>query len=285
MFEGDGNDPAVAATVRIINFSIGDPTRPFFQLVSSLARLLDWLSHKYGVLFVVSAGNQMRDLDLGMPEADFRAMDTAERETLVVRKLYEDARNRRLFSPAESVNGLTVGAIHQDNSQPDSMGRLVELFSAPLPSPISGFGGGYRRSVKPDLTFPGGKVLYNYSPTGTAISCFPRRSAPGQRSAAPGTVSGDIRQTIYSAGTSNAAALISHHLGHCYDSLIELLESQSHEVDATQFIASLLKAMIAIILNEEIYTIYRPSILISDQLALDFNVFLFFFIDTYKSII
>lgn len=41
IFEGDGNDPAIAPSVRIINFSIGDPSRPFFQLVSSSSRLAE----------------------------------------------------------------------------------------------------------------------------------------------------------------------------------------------------------------------------------------------------
>lgn len=244
MFEGDGNAPAVAPSVRIISFAIGDPSRPFFQLVSSLARLLDWLSHKYNVLFVVSAGNQTCDLDLGISESAFRELDAAEREALVITTLYEDARNRRLISPAESVNAVTVGAVHHDSSGPHPVGRLVELFTAAFPSPISAFGGGYRRSVKPDLTYSGGRVLYNYSPTGTTISCFARRSAPGQCSAAPGILSGDVRKTFYSAGTSNAAALISHHLGRCYDSLSELLQSQSEIPNTSAFIAPLLKAMI-----------------------------------------
>ncbi|HVA49148.1 MAG TPA: S8 family peptidase [Pirellulales bacterium] len=242
--EGDGNQPAVAPAVRIINLAIGDPSRPFFQLMSSLARLLDWLSHKYGVLFVVSAGNQTHDLDLGISESEFRALGDAEREALAIRKLYEDARNRRLFSPAESINAITVGATHHDGSGANPVGRLVELFTVPLPSPISAFGGGYRRSVKPDLTFSGGRVLYNYSPTGTTLSCFPRRSAPGQCSATPGSLPGDIRKTFHSAGTSNAAALLSHHLGRCHDSLATLLESQQEVPDATAFIAPLLKAMI-----------------------------------------
>lgn len=171
-------------------------------------------------------------------------MQDAEREVLVVKKLYEDARNRRLLSPAESVNAITVGSIHDDNSEPSPLGRLVELYRTAFPSPISSFGGGYRRSVKPDLAFPGGKVLYNYSPTKTTLSCFPRRSAPGLRSASPGKTPGDVRQTSHSAGTSNSAALISHHLGHCHESLMELLESQSNDIEGTPFIAPLLKAMI-----------------------------------------
>ena len=39
MFEGEGTDDASAPTVRIINFSIGDPSRLFTQVMSPLARL------------------------------------------------------------------------------------------------------------------------------------------------------------------------------------------------------------------------------------------------------
>ncbi|WP_419650164.1 hypothetical protein, partial [Thiolapillus sp.] len=40
----------------------------------------------------------------------------------------EDARHRRLLSPAESINGLTVGALHQDTSQIGYIGNLINVF-------------------------------------------------------------------------------------------------------------------------------------------------------------
>ena len=52
LFEGDGDDPPVAAQVAVVNLSIGIQDRPFDQSMSPLARLLDWLAWRYRVLFV-----------------------------------------------------------------------------------------------------------------------------------------------------------------------------------------------------------------------------------------
>jgi len=242
--EGDGNEPPVAPSIKIISFSIGDSSRPFFQLVSSLARLLDWLSHRYGVLFVVSAGNQYQDIDLEIDERKFRALSEQERESLVVRKLFEDARNRRLLSPAESINAVTVGALHHDSSEAAPPGRLVELFPGQLPSPVSAFGTGYRRSVKPDVTFSGGRVKYNYAAIGSSVSLFPGRRAPGHLVAVPGDNPGDVRQVTYAAGTSNAAALISRELGFCHETLQQILDGYDDLSDVERFVVPILKAMI-----------------------------------------
>ncbi|MCA9008493.1 MAG: S8 family peptidase, partial [Planctomycetaceae bacterium] len=151
MFESDGGQPAVAASVKVINLSIGDPYRPFDHFLSPLAKLLDWLSEKYQVLFVVSAGNHARDFHPGMPLTDFRALAPAARESQVFNVLFADARNRRLLSPAESVNAITVGATHCDSSTPTPASRLEELYASRLGSPISAFGSGYRRAIKPDV--------------------------------------------------------------------------------------------------------------------------------------
>ncbi|MDA1054768.1 MAG: S8 family peptidase [Planctomycetota bacterium] len=244
LFEGEGNEAPAAATVKIINLSIGDPSRPFYQLVSPIARLLDWLSAKYGVLFIVSAGNQRQDIDLGINESQFQRLSSLQREELVIRQLYEDARNRRIFAPAESINGITVNAIHGDKSTGGTTGRLIDVFSNPLPSPISAFGSGYRRSIKPDISFPGGRVLYNYSPTGSSIQCFPRRVAPGIQVAAPGTQPGDLSKIAFGAGTSNSAALVTRTLGICYDDVLNLFETQASDIDPSTYIAPLLKVMI-----------------------------------------
>ena len=47
--------PASAPHVKIINFSIGDNIRMFSHSMSPMAKLLDWLSFQYDVLFVISA--------------------------------------------------------------------------------------------------------------------------------------------------------------------------------------------------------------------------------------
>jgi len=72
--QGEGGQPPVAPTVRVINLSVGDPTQPFDRTVSPWARLLDWLSWKYNVLFIVSAGNHAADIVLNVPRAQFSAL-------------------------------------------------------------------------------------------------------------------------------------------------------------------------------------------------------------------
>src|SRR6185503_10241665 len=64
MFEGEGTQPPTCPTARVINFSLGDPTRQFLRHVSAWGRLFDWLSWKYGVLIVVSAGNHTDPMEL-----------------------------------------------------------------------------------------------------------------------------------------------------------------------------------------------------------------------------
>lgn len=67
LFEGDGATPAVARQVCVINLSIGIRDRLFESSMSPLARLLDWLSWKYQVLFVVSAGNHAQPIVCDVP--------------------------------------------------------------------------------------------------------------------------------------------------------------------------------------------------------------------------
>jgi hypothetical protein len=244
IFEGEGREQPSAPTVKIISLSIGDPSRPFYQMISPLARLLDWLSHKYGVLFVISAGNQTESIDLGVTESQFRLLSADERERLVIQKLYENRRSRRLLAPAESMNGLTVNASHFDSSQDPIPSRLFECYSTPLPSPLSSFGSGYRRAIKPDVIFPGGRQIYSFHISEpTRIDVSPFRRAPGQLVAAPGT-GGDIQKTAYTRGTSNSAALVSRSLAIAHDALLELFMEQTADLNPGAYISPLLKALL-----------------------------------------
>ena len=57
MKEGDGAGEATAPEVFLVNLSLGDPRRPFSGPMSPWAKLLDYLAERYGILFLVSAGN------------------------------------------------------------------------------------------------------------------------------------------------------------------------------------------------------------------------------------
>jgi hypothetical protein len=247
IFEGEGSANAAAPTIRIINFSIGDPCRQFMQALSPLARLLDWLSVKYSVLFVISAGNHPQDIETGMSKDDFEAMSVAEKEAQVVKALYSNARHRKLLSPSESINGITVGALHHDTASVAHMDHALNLFESLLPSPISPFGSGHRRAVKPDLLFNGGRVLYT-EPLGTTTDATflarHMRIAPGNKVASPSGIVGDVNKVVYCCGTSNAAALTSRMAAACHDTLLDVFEEQAPEIESNSYLAPLLKAMI-----------------------------------------
>ncbi len=105
MFEGDGQQPPAAPSVRIVNLSIGDPQRVFVRRLSPLAKLLDWLAYRYNLLVLVSAGNH----DATTTVSAAALNDEAELARHVLAAARDASLRRRLLSPAEAVNVLTVG--------------------------------------------------------------------------------------------------------------------------------------------------------------------------------
>jgi hypothetical protein len=244
IFDGDGQEDPVAPSVKVINLSIGDPNRQFLQSMSPVARLLDWLSTKYGVLFVVSAGNHKKSIPLGISQNEVDALRPSELEAETIRAIYRDVRHRKLLSPGESINALTIGAVHYDASQFTRPGD-INPFNQVLPSPVSAFGSGYRRAIKPDLVFYGGRQLYRHSlrePGTIDPAIF--RAAPGNKIASPSSLSGELTATAYSCGTSNATALISRAAGICYDSLQQIFNEQLTEIVPRTYEVPLLKAIL-----------------------------------------
>lgn len=247
LFEGDQGEGPVAPRIKVINLSIGDRTRQFTCSMSPIARLLDWLSAKYSVLFVVSAGNHPTIISLGVSQGEFDSFQTNEFEAETIRALYRDARHRKLLSPAETINGISVGAVHQDEAQVVCQGNRIDPFEHLLPSPVSAFGSGYRRAIKPDVIFYGGRQWYRLPllPT-NPVSIEPAifRSPPGNKVASPGNRGGELDATSYSCGTSNATALITRTAGICYDSLLQIFNEQADGVDLSNYEVPLLKTML-----------------------------------------
>ena len=247
LFEGDQGEGPAAPQIKVINLSIGDRARQFTQSMSPIARLLDWLSVKYGVLFVVSAGNHPTPISLGVSREEFDALQTDEFEAATIKALYRDAWRRKLLSPAETINGISVGAVHLDEAQVAYRGNRIDPFGRPLPSPVSAFGGGYRRAIKPDVIFYGGRQWYRLplQPT-NPVTIEPAicRTSPGNKVASPGSLAGELSATSYSCGTSNATALISRAAGICYDSLQQIFNEQAAEIDSSNYEVPLLKAML-----------------------------------------
>ena len=230
LFEGDGGEPAVAPQVCVVNLSIGIIDRPFDGAMSPLARLLDWLAWKYNVLFVVSAGNHPQKIEFSVPRAKTAGMLPEDMQANVIRSIAADARHRRLLSPAEAVNALTIGAIHHDSSPPTPVHRAVQpLVDQGLPSIINAQGMGYRRSIKPDILLPGGRVILLESlqaTTNATFEVYTQSNSPGQRVAFPGSMPGDLNASLYTRGTSNATALASRTASRLYDVLDELRGQQ-----------------------------------------------------------
>ena len=224
LFESEGDQPPAAPTVRIVNLSLGDPDRPFVLEVSAWARLLDWLAWKYQVLFVVSAGNHTHDITLQTTPRSLSDLTPEQREAEVLRSVAADTRNRRLLSPAETLNGLTIGALHQDEWVGPS--GHVDPFAGPgLPNVLSAHGPGYRRAIKPDSLFPGGRQWLSEKPRsdggGIALEIPLLASPPGQRVATPGGP-GQLDRIRHTRGTSNAAALASRGAGMLYGAIEDL---------------------------------------------------------------
>lgn len=239
-------DNPMAPTVKIINLSIGDPSRQFDRLISPFARLLDWLSTEHNILFVISAGNHSESIDTGLTADEFSQLSDEDIEKIIVECLYSNSRHRKLLSPSESLNNITVGALHYDNADAVATEHLIDVFNGPLPSPISAFGSGHRRSIKPEVLYSGGRILFErpIRSSNADIRVSIRRLPPGNWIAAPGTQTGQINNRQYRCGTSNSAALITRSASFCYDTLQEIFRDQAPEINLEAFIIPLLKAMI-----------------------------------------
>ena len=232
-----GREPT-APSVRIINISLGDPARMFIRHISSTARLLDYLAHEHNLVIIVSAGNH------GNIRLRAQTVQESEPETIdhyVRRDLHANRRNRRILSPSEAVNIVTVGALHEDSSDmsqlPDAVMDPLRVGSVAAYSPI---GAGYRRSPKPEIHVPGGRTLYHRPPPDISRTSHESSDAseveltraktevtgPGHLVAAPTPGSGSAG-TLYTSGTSNAAALTTRSAHQVLEVLESLTGSES----------------------------------------------------------
>jgi hypothetical protein len=202
--------------VRIVNLSVGDAAKVFIRRMSPQARLVDWFSHRYNVLIVVSAGNQSgADISLDVPPA--ATGDGGDLHAEVLRLLRSTERRRRLMAPAEAINAITVGAAHSDAGVtrvlPD---HLTDPLPEGMPATYSSMGFGYRRAVKPEILLPGGRLVYRMPvPDGEATNGHLEPAddveVAGLSVAAPG-LAGELNGLALTCGTSNAAALATRSL-------------------------------------------------------------------------
>lgn len=243
IFSGKDGKSGEAASVRVINYSIGDSVRQYDHILSPVARMIDWLSWQYNVLFVISAGNHPGEIKLECDKAKFKSLSKGEKESLVIDSLVGEIRNRRLLSPAESLNALTVGASYSDPSTANEIDyRFSAVQETSLIAPYSAIGLGYRRSIKPDMLVPGGRLFYgekiNSDKNVTLSPCGDAR-APGYCVASPSA--GGASKVSHQRGTSFSAAVTSHYAEKIIQNLILL----SNEVEIRdEYLAVLTKALL-----------------------------------------
>lgn len=247
----DGGDPT-APTVIVVNLSLGNQRRPFHGPMSAWARLLDRLAWRYGLLFVVSAGNAVGRFPIpDYPNGPaFEDADSSARAADTLRAIDALMSERRIISPAETVNGITVGAVNEDWVS-DADRRAAAMAINPylglrMANPSSRLGPGFAGSVKPDLLMPGAQEhLRPRGNSGSGVEVEPTGPARafGLKVAAPPAAGNQAREA-YTNGTSAAAALASRTCHRIHDALEEAYGDRFSGL-APRDRAVLLKALLA----------------------------------------
>ncbi len=204
---------SVRPSIKVFLLAVADPAQVFAGKISPWACLLDYLSHKHNILFVVSAGNHPAQLVLPIGTAQFQALGAADRDKFVTKHLWEQATLRSLLAPADSVNSLAIGAANEDSSPLGCpAGTEFPIVARKAASSYSAVGPGYRRSVKPDFVTDGGRLPYRLSLQSNAETTM---DVPSGLSIHPGVVTAIPHSTFkyrHDSGTTFAAALTTRRL-------------------------------------------------------------------------
>ena len=171
--------PVLAVKSKVFNLSLGvSPVSD--HTYSTIARLLDFLSREYQVLFIVAAGNITAPAT--HPPQHYAAEDS------------------RILTPGESVLALTVGAVvHRADEA--SAARVGEV------APYSRRGPGADGARKPDVVAHGGNVVFNGLGAKWATTALTAAYGIGRS----GT------HLEYATGTSQAAPIVSQYAARLFD--------------------------------------------------------------------
>jgi hypothetical protein len=242
---------ATAPDALIFSISLGDLHRPFHGRVSPWARAMDWLSAELGILFVVSAGNAAHAFEVtALPNAAaFAALQGVDRTKAVLAALRDDMRFRTLLAPGESINALTVGALHDDDrSGASSVGASLDpLPDGRFPSIVSRLGPGFGRSVKPDILVRGGRLRVVAADAGTCAELRPSLANRfgGVRVCAAGVDKGGQPALEGWSGASSAAAALAARGAHRVHDALEAAYGATFMTLPDEKKALILKALIA----------------------------------------
>ena len=245
MKEGDVSGGPTAPEVFLINLSVCDLKRPFAGPMSPFAKLLDHLAERYGILFLVSAGN----ITLPLPIDDFpdwTSLENAspeERERAVLSALSVHKWERTLLSPAEALNVVTVGALHYDSVGRSRGALVVDPYdNADLPNISSALGLGHRKVIKPDIHLPGGREHIRFQGSGQTLIVVPGgRSGLSTASPDPDGSLDSLRLTL---GTSAATALATRAAHRIFEALMDRSGGSILTKLDPQFYAVVIKALL-----------------------------------------
>ncbi len=138
---------------RIFNLSLGNSNAPYDGAhIRGLAYILDVLSRRHNILFVVSTGNFRGSENPPVPVKSWR---DEYPEYLI-------AEQSAIIDPAPAMNVLTVGSISRHNSTIDSQ-KYPEIHqlspaSENQPSPFTRHGPSVKGALKPELVATGGNL-------------------------------------------------------------------------------------------------------------------------------
>ena len=205
------DSPELSSSIRIINLSIGNPNRPFFNTLSPEAKMLDWLSQQYNLLFLVSSGNIIQKFFLDMKIGELKNLSNEDRQKILYQYIWNEAHNMRILSPSESINAVTIGAIHRDSVMAPQIPGSIDPILDGYPALYSCYGGGFERSIKPDCLNVGGRNFYSHFDIDTmdAVLSATRlinSNGPGTKVAVPNKGRTGV---AFTCGTSNATAISS----------------------------------------------------------------------------
>lgn len=219
MREGEA---ATARHVIIVNASLGDPNKSFAGRLSGWARVVDYLSAKYGILFVISAGNHMAPLRTeNMTAGAFEALDAGEKGRQALRASSAELTTRRVLAPAEAMNAIAVGSLNADNfdyPHPIPAGYFDVWADASMCCVSSALGPGHNGAIKPDILAPGGRHFVRVTPQGdhhdlnpltinaAAFAGIGVAYPPSQTSVGPNVVARSVGTSVAAAMATGVAA-------------------------------------------------------------------------------
>lgn len=182
---------------------------------------------------------------MGIRHSEFSALTDEQKIACVLKCIEQQMSERRLLSPSEAINALTVGALHTDESGDYNLGQRIDLLpNRTLFSPLSRCGYGFHRSIKPEILFPGGRQLYNdFQINGHHYRRHMSPHAPGQKVANDSKQQGALSEIVHTHGTSNATALATRSGARIYEVLAKLQAEHGEQVPGN-LMAVLIKALL-----------------------------------------